>query len=107
MLNPTNSDTRFLNSLMSELSLILVNTGASHHTNINTWIDTIFVDECDTLLKYDRFLPPFPSRHDIITTHDINSYLQTQDWSIFKSPNDVFDIDQVLLNQNWFSSSSK
>ena len=68
MLTPTNSDTRFLNNLMNDLSLKLIDTGASHHTNINTWIDTIFVDECDTILKYDRFLPPFPSRHDIITT---------------------------------------
>ena len=33
----------------------------------DTWIDTIFVDECDSIIRYDRFLPTFPSRHDIIT----------------------------------------
>ena len=91
MLTPDDSDTRFLNDIMSEMSLKLVNTGPSHHTtkrskanntqtntddlsytelsdndesldnrdlstndelsdnNLtkDTWIDSIFVDECE------------------------------------------------------------
>ena len=33
----------------------------------DTWIDTIYVDDCDSIISHDRFLPNYPSRHDIIT----------------------------------------
>ena len=68
ILNSRDSDTRFLLTLMNDLSLKLVNTGPSHHSSeTNTWIDSIFVDNCDTILHFDRSLPNFPSRHDVIS----------------------------------------
>ena len=103
LLEPTDLDNTFLNNLMSELSLKFVNTGPSHHTTSNTWIDSIFVDACDIITTYDRFLPTF-GRHDIITAtidifhpseiinsytykfinkitpDDVTSYLNGQDW---------------------------
>ena len=75
----------------------------------DTWIDSIFVDECDSIISHNRLQPPFPNRHDIITatidifypltsieshtyksinkvtSKDLNSYLCEQDWSIFST----------------------
>ena len=52
---------------MNDLSLELVNTGPFHHYfQNNTWIDSIFIDNCYTILHFDRTLPNFPSRHDVI-----------------------------------------
>ena len=49
ILNSRDSDTRFLLTLTNDLSLKLVNTGPSHHSfESNTWIDSIFVENCDT-----------------------------------------------------------
>ena len=56
-----------MRSIMSDLCLKLVNTGSSHYTTSNTWIETIYVDESNSVIIYDRFLPTFPSKHDIIT----------------------------------------
>ena len=79
----------------------------------------IFIDECDFVIRYYRFPPTFPSRHEIITvtidvfhsttnnetytytcinkitSQDLNSYLHNQDWSIFASDN-TFDVEQGL-----------
>ena len=101
MLEQNESDIRFVTDLMNDLSLKLVNTGPSHHNidDNDTWIDTIFIDNYDTAKSYDRMLPTFPSRHEIIsvtidifypsspnvktvyrafnkiTAHDLNSHL--------------------------------
>ena len=62
------SDATFLKDLMNELSLKLVDTGPSHHGGkVDTWIDSIFVDNCDTILGYDHNLPTYPSRHELIS----------------------------------------
>ena len=134
MLFLSDSDTRFLTNIMDELSVKLINTGPSHHTTRllrssvtltennatkDTWIDTNFTDSCDSVFSYNRFLPSFPSRHDIITVtldifypsttnenhpyrcinkispNDINSLLSTQDWTIF-TDNKNFDAEQGL-----------
>ena len=121
MLDNSNSDTRFLNDLTSDLSVKLVNTGSSHHSEGNdTWIDCIHVDNCDNVLSSARFLPPFSSRHDIITAtidifhpeppkipttyralskitaHELNNHLTNLDWKYFSSDNNSFDIEQSL-----------
>ena len=69
MLKANESYTRFVTDLMSDLSLKLVNTGPSHHNieDKDTWIDTIFIDNCDSAKSCNRTLPTFPSRHDIIS----------------------------------------
>ena len=68
MFDPNDSDTKFLANLMSDLSLKLVNTGASHHSkNNDTWIDVIFVDNCDTIISFDRTTSHYGNRHDIIS----------------------------------------
>ena len=115
----------FFSDTMSSLSLKLVDTGPSHHTAIDNWIDSIFVDQCDTVIKFDRIQSPFPNRHDIITAtidvfypmnvnsnytykcinkinpHNLNSYLEKQDWYIFTS-NENLDVDEglALLTSN-------
>ena len=121
LLDKQHSDTRFLNDLMSDLSLKLVDTGPSHHTKENdTWIDSIFVDNCDNILSFDRRLPNFSSRHDIISVTidifypsmpnssytykclnkispaDLNLQLRSLDWSPFLMAEDNFDIDLCL-----------
>ena len=82
------------------------------------------MDECDFVISYDRFLPPFPSRHDIITacidiiypltstesytykninnftSQDLNSYLRDQDWSIFSSGKFNAEQGLALLTEN-------
>ena len=122
MLDPNNSDTRFVNGLINELSLKLVDTGASHHTdNKKTWIDSIFVDDCDNIISSDCFLPNFSNHYHIISAtidiffhdppevtvkykainsivqRDLNSHLRTLDWTAFSSPNN-FDIELGLTN---------
>ena len=131
MLGSNDSDTRFLNNLRTDLSLKLVNTGASHHSEENdTCIDIIFVDDCDTIISHDRTSPNFASRHDIIsvtidmfypeppdvpitykainniTAHDLNSLLSRLEWTAFSSIDDNFDIEQGLsvLTENIHSS---
>ena len=53
---------------MNDLSIKLVNTGPSHHSLENdTWIGTIYVDNCDKILHFDRTIPNFSSRHDVIS----------------------------------------
>ena len=121
LLAKNNSDTRFLKTLMSDLSLKLVRTGPTHHTNEkDTWIDSIFVDNCDTILSFERKLPDFSSRHDIIsvtidifnpsmpigsytykclnkiTASDLNLQLCNLDWSVYSMPKDNFDIELGL-----------
>ena len=65
MLTPAETDTRFLTNLMDDLSMQLVPTGSSHHTDNNdTWIDTIFVDSCDNIINSEKSLiPNLPNRH--------------------------------------------
>ena len=118
MLKPNKSDTRFVIDLMSDLSLKLVNTGLLHHNidDHDTWIDTIFINNCDTTKNFDRILPTFPSRHEIIsvtidlfcptppdvkqtyralrkiTTSELNSHLNILDWSSFSMSEENFNI---------------
>ena len=85
----------------------------------DTGIYTIYVDDCDSVISYGRFLPNFPSRHDIITATidifypttanenhtykcinkitsvDLNHYLNEQDWSIFNT-DDKIDANKGL-----------
>ena len=62
------SDSRYVRKLIDELSLKLVNTGPSHkRANKYTWIDILLTDKYDTIVSYERKLPTFPSRHDIIS----------------------------------------
>ena len=119
MLKQNDSDTRFVTDLMNDLSLKLINTGPSHHNidDNDTWIDTIFIENCDTAKSYDRMLPTFPSRHEIIsvtmdifypsppevtnvyrafnkvTAHDLNSHLSKLNWSAFSTPEDDLNIE--------------
>lgn len=99
----------------------MVDTGPSHHSEgNNTWIDSIYVDNCDSVLDFGRFLPNFPSRHDVITTtieiyypeppvipvtykaintitaYDLKNHLTTFDWTYFSTKNKNFDIEQSL-----------
>ena len=121
LLAPLESDTRYVNNLMSNLSFKLVDTGPSHHTTDNdTWIDSIFIDECDSILCSTRFLPPFPSRHEIISVtidifyadppdssysyiplntiipNDLNLHLNKSDWSAYALSDENFSIDEGL-----------
>ena len=107
---------------MSDLSLKRVNTGPSHY-NIDDkdfWIDTIFIDNCDSAKSYNRLLPTFPSRYEIssvtidlfystppdvkqtyralskITAHDLNAHLKSLEWSAFLTTEDNFNIEQGL-----------
>lgn len=122
MLAPAESDTRFLTNLMDDLSMQLVPTGSSHHTDNNdTWIDTIFVDSCDNIINSESFLiPNFPNRHDVISVtisifyheplaipitykpinkispKDLNAHLLKLNWTEFTKTYDNFDIDQGL-----------
>ena len=121
LLSPLDSDTRYLNNLMSNLSLKLVDTGPSHHTVDNdTWIDSIFIDECDNISCSTRSLPTFSSRHEIIsvtidifyseppdssytykplntiTPFDLNQHLSKSDWSAFALSVESFSIDEGL-----------
>ena len=87
---------------------------------VDTWIDSIFVDNCDTSLRYDRNLPTFPSRHDLIsvtidifypsppkgtytykcfskvTSRDLNLHLSKLDWSPYSVNDDLFDVELGL-----------
>ena len=79
-----------------------------HHSDGNdTWIDVIFVDDCDTIISHDRYSPNFASRHDIISvtidmfypeppdvpttyrainsiaSHELNLNLRQLDWTAF------------------------
>ena len=80
----------------------------------------IYVDNCDTIKSFDKSLPTFPSRHEIIsvtidlfyvtppntihtykalnkiTAHDINKYLSKLDWSTYLNPEDTFDIEHGI-----------
>ena len=82
------------------------------------------MDECDSIISYDRFLPPFPNRHDIITasidifysstsieshtyksinkvtSQDLNSYLRDQEWSIFSTGKYNAEQGLALLTEN-------
>ena len=54
MLDTKDSDTKFLSSPMNDLSLKLVQTGSTHHTRFKeSWIDSIFVDNCDNIISSD------------------------------------------------------
>ena len=106
---------------MSDLSVKLINTRPSHHTDEkDTQIDSICVDKCDTVVSSDRHLPNYPSRHGIlsvtieifypeppnilikykpintITAHDLNSHLANHDWTAFSPEINDFDIEQRL-----------
>ena len=49
-LDGSKADVRFMRELESELSLKLINTGPSHHTeNNDTWIDLLHVDASDSV----------------------------------------------------------
>ena len=121
MLDTSNSDTRYLNNIVTDLTIKLVDTGPSHHAeNRSTWIDVIFVDNWDTILSKDKLSPNFPSRHDIvfvtinifypdppdmsitykaiksITSNDLNSHISKLDWTEFTSLGDDLDINEGL-----------
>ena len=122
MLNVDKSDTKYLNNIMTDLALKLVETGDSHHTNNkSTWIDVIFVDNCDVILSKDKLSANYPNRHNIvsvtinvfypdppdmsitfkainnITSQDLNSHLTKLDWTTFTSTGDDFNVDEGLL----------
>ena len=68
LLDSESSDSRFVRSLIDELSLNLIDTGPSHHTaNKDAWIDVLLTYNNDTVFSYDRKLPTFSSRQDIIS----------------------------------------
>ena len=122
MLKPNESNTRFVTDLMSDLSLKLVNAGPSHHNidDKDTWIETIFIDNCNSAKSYNRTLPTFHSRHEIISVtidlfyptppdikqtyralnkiaaHYLNSHLKTLDWSAFLTTEGNFNVEQGL-----------
>ena len=111
MLDGSKADVRFIRGLESELSLKLINTGPSHHTeNNDTWIDLLHVDASDSVRDESRTQPFFRSRHDILSvtielfkpecplnsytfrsfskmsSEEINMHLQGCDWSVFSPP---------------------
>ena len=121
MSDSRDSDATFLMDFMNELSLKLVDTGPSHHGGkVDTWIDSIFVDNCDTILSCDCNLPTFPSRHEVIsliidifypsppkgtytykcfrkvTSQDLNSHLNKLDLSPYLVNDDQFDVELGL-----------
>ena len=121
MLDESKSDVRFMRGLENELSLKLINTGPSHHTeNNDTWIDLLYVDANDSFRDESRTQPTFRSRHDIlsvtidlfkpecpsssysfrsfskISPEEINMHLQGCDWSVFSPPIPDLDIEQRL-----------
>lgn len=68
MIEANDSDTKFVNRLITDLSLILFKTGVSNHTVDNdTWNDIILVVECDTIISFDITSPNFANRHNIIS----------------------------------------
>lgn len=122
MLDERKPDTRFMRGLENELSLKLINTGPSHHTESrDTWIDLLHVDVNDIVRDESRTQPTFKSRHDIlsvtielfkpahpsssytfrsynkISPEDISSHLLGCDWSAFSPPVQELDIEQGLL----------
>ena len=103
------------------ISLKLVETRPIHHTaNNDTWIDILITNNKDIVVSYDRKLPYFPSRHDIIsvtietlrpetpadnyncrsigkiTPTDLSMLLQNKDWSVFSLPENEFDMELGL-----------
>ena len=104
-------DARFVRNLVDDLSLQIVDHGATHRKNQSrTWIDFIFVDDNDDITDARNLLPPFRSNHNIldvelnihvdrikpenfsyrdykgIAAHDLVSSLQNCDWSTIASP---------------------
>ena len=85
-------------------------------------INTIYVDNCDTILTSDSFPSNFPSRHAIvtatidvfhpiniksnitykplntITSNDLNIHLNKLDWSAFTASDDNFNIELGLTS---------
>ena len=65
-----NTDSKFIRSLTSELSLQIINHRATHRPpgsfDMRTWIDIICVDDNDKILSYNNKIPLFRSRHNLI-----------------------------------------
>ena len=111
------SGARFIRNLADELSLQLINHGPTHRPvgsdHLRTWIDNIWVDNNDKIISLANLVPPFRSRHNIIsveiemfklkpplasftyrkfnniTPEDINEVLMSCDWTLFEN----FDLD--------------
>ena len=122
-----NNNSRFIKRLTDELSLQIVNHGATHRSNGSlvpkTWIDVICIDCNDTILSYNNkhvpckrhnlidvkielFLPKPPQvdftfrQFNKITPEAISGFLISYVWSPFDIP--TFNIDSALdsINNN-------
>ena len=123
-----NSDSKFTQKLINELSLQIVKHGPTNRPPgsdiAKTWIDIMCVDANDNILSYNNTVPSFHSSHNLIdvtielhvpkpptetfsyrklssiTPEDINEILAGRDWSLFQSTD--FDINSALncLNVN-------
>uniref|UniRef100_UPI0029161788 endonuclease/exonuclease/phosphatase family protein n=1 Tax=Escherichia coli TaxID=562 RepID=UPI0029161788 len=93
------SDAKFLSKLSAELSLQLVQHGATHHTpTSHTWIDLILVDDNDTVLDARNLPANFHSRHNLIDVCISCNFMKT-DEKIIKYRN-YKDICPNLLVQS-------
>ena len=65
-----NTATRYIKNLANELSLKVVDHGATHRPfglpNLKTWLNLIFVDDNDEILNFKNIPPRFHSHHNLI-----------------------------------------
>ena len=118
------SITIFMKDILNELSLQVINHGATRRppgiSVCKTWIDIMCVDSNDTVLSHHNKIPPFLSDHNLIeaeikiflpkipkesfsyrklndiTPEAINEILNQHDWSEFDAPN--LDLDSVVTS---------
>ncbi|XP_015118443.1 uncharacterized protein LOC107042086 [Diachasma alloeum] len=63
------ADALYVRTLMSDLSLKLVNHGVTHTTlTSSTWLDLCFTDECDTITDWYTSERPMAAGHHLIST---------------------------------------
>ena len=117
-----NTASRYIKSLANELSLKIVNHGATHRPFSlpipKTWLDLIFVDDNDEIINFNNTPPRFHTDHHLIdveislfipkppqndftyrnfksiTPEDINEFMLKCDWQSFQSPD--FDLANGL-----------
>lgn len=102
----SSADEKFMRNLESDLSLKIVEHGATHHTDVShTWIDAIMDDDNDEILTAGNRIAIFSSRHTII---DVTIRVHTEQTSIpsaftcrdFKSV-ESSQLISILENCDW------
>ena len=94
MTDKNKTEVRFKRRLESELSLKLINTGPSHHTeNNDSWIDLLYIDVFKTVSPSSSYTFRGYSK---MFSEEINMHLQECDWSVFSHSVSDLNIEQGL-----------